>query len=411
MSNKRILFFAEAVTLAHVARPLVLAAAASNAGHEVTIACDSRYEKFVVDGAWAWEPLHSISIDRFLGALAKGKPFYDESTLRGYVNQDLALIERLKPDLVVGDFRLSLSVSARKLGVPYAAITNTYWSPWVIDKKLPMPVLPFTKFLPLPAARMLFNIALPFVARQFCLPLNQVRRIHGLPGLEPELRVAYTDADYVLYADSASMFATALLPDNHRCIGPILWAPPVAAPAWWNTIDDSKPVVYVTLGSSGPPELLGLILQALAALPVTVIASTAGAGTVMPPTKDIHVASYVPGIDAAARSSLVICNGGSPTAQQALAAGVPVLGIASNMDQFLNMRAVVRTGAGLLLRADRSSRPALRTTIERMLADRSFSTAAATLARDFAKLDARTEFCRFIAEPTSALQTSARALP
>ena len=46
----------------------------------------------------------------------------------------------------------------------------------------------------------------------------------------------------------------------------------------------------------------------------------------------------------------VICNGGSPTCYQAFSAGVPVIGIASNLDQYLNMRAVENANAGVLIR-------------------------------------------------------------
>ena len=323
----------------------------------------------------------------------------------------MALIRRVKPDLVVGDFRLSLSVSARRSGRPYAAVTNAYWSPHVKDRTLPMPVLPITQVLPLPVAGVLFDTFSPFVARLFGRPLNQARRAYGLPALKSDLRVAYTDADHVLYADSHAMFDCAPLPDNHRRIGPILWAPPMDPPDWWQHIDASRPVVYLTLGSSGPPELLAVALEALAPLGVTVIASTAGAKVVPATTKNVHVAAYLPGIEAAARASLVICNGGSPTAQQALAAGVPVLGIASNMDQFLNMASVAQAGAGILLRADRAGCTAIRDAAGLMLSPRRFAEAAIALSRDFAALDAKTEFCSFVGEVTADRPASTQAAP
>nr|AAA50942.1 u0002h [Mycobacterium tuberculosis] len=65
------------------------------------------------------------------------------------------------------------------------------------------------------------------------------------------------------------------------------------------------------------------------------------------------VADYLPGEAAAARSAVVVCNGGSLTTQQALVAGVPVIGVAGNLDQHLNMEAVERAGAGVLLRTER----------------------------------------------------------
>ena len=43
--TRRVLFMAEAVTLAHVARPHVLANAMTLEGYDVLVACDPRYER------------------------------------------------------------------------------------------------------------------------------------------------------------------------------------------------------------------------------------------------------------------------------------------------------------------------------------------------------------------------------
>lgn len=143
MQHRRILFFAEAVTLAHAARPIVLANSLDGLGYERVMACDDRYKRFMVGQTWQTLPLHSISSQRLLRSLAWGTPVYDLPTLRRYVAEDIDLIERVKPDLIVGDFRLSLSVSARLVGIPYTTITNAYWSPYIRNKSFPLPVLNF----------------------------------------------------------------------------------------------------------------------------------------------------------------------------------------------------------------------------------------------------------------------------
>ena len=98
---------------------------------------------------------------------------------------------------------------------------------------------------------------------------------------------------------------------------------------------------------------------------------------------------YLPGGEAAARSRLVICNGGSPTTHQALAVGTPVLGLAGNMDQHLNMGSVQEYGAGRLLRAPNGASPsAIRSAVALMLADPSYSEAASRVAIAFSRYDA-----------------------
>lgn len=379
---QRVLFFAEAVTLAHVARPIVLANSLDPNRYEAVVACSPRYQRFLDPQPWRSVALQSIASQQFTDALAKGSPVYDTSTLRGYVRDDLKIIEAIKPDLVVGDFRISLSVSCRLAGVPYAAVSNTYWSPYLTGPaKFPLPVLPMTRFLPIPVARALFNIARPLAFAMHCQPMNRVRQENGMASLGTDLRRVYTDADHVLYADSPGLFATSLLPPNHRILGPILWSPPLAVPAWWNSLSPDRPAVYVTLGSSGQSTTLQKVLDQLSELPLTVMASTAGADLPQRRPANIYLSDYLPGTEAAARSRLVICNGGSPTSQQAFAAGVPVLGIAGNMDQFLNMAAVVSAGAGLVLRSDRLRPTEIRHAVQHVLNDPRYAAAAAKLGQ------------------------------
>lgn len=396
MSVKRILFFAEAVTLAHVARPIVLARALAGSDFEPIVACDLRYRRFLEREAWTNLPLHSIASAQFLESLAKGRPVYDAAALRSYVDEDRRLIDSVKPDLVVGDFRLSLSVSARLARIPYAAIVNAYWSPYYARADYPLPVLPMTQVLPLPIANALFQCARPFAFAMHCKPLNRVRQEHGLPSLGSNLRCAYTDADHVLYADSASMFPTVDAPASHHYLGPVVWSPDAQLPPWWNDLPTDRPTVYVTLGSSGRASIAGRILDAISELPVTVIASTAGRAVATRYPRNVFVTDYLPGVQAAARSRLVVCNGGSPTSQQALAAGVPVLGVASNMDQFLNMAALTRAGLGEVLRADRVRPRTVQEAALRWLtpaAGRIAATAAASLGRSDA---APGRFARFV---------------
>ena len=234
-------------------------------------------------------PLNTISSAQFLRALSRGSPVYDEATLRRYVAEDLDLIQRVKPDMIVGDFRLSLSVSARIAGVPYATICNAYWSPHYSVHDFPIPALPITRVLPLPIARVLFRWARPLAFGLHCRPLNELRRAYGLPSLGSDLRHVYTDADIVLYADAQTMFPIEHLPPGHHFLGPIAWSPEVTTPDWWGELPGNRPVVYLGLGSSGPPGLLQRALEGLKDQNVSVIASTAGAATPprIPPMQEL----------------------------------------------------------------------------------------------------------------------------
>ncbi|NRR31335.1 glycosyltransferase [Oxalobacteraceae bacterium] len=386
MPRQKILFIAEAVTLAHVGRPLALAQALDPQRYELHFACAPGYEEFFKQSGLNHWAIHSIPGAQFLAALAAGKPVYQEQTLLGYVEDDLRLINELRPDRIVGDFRLSLSVSARVAGVPYIALINAYWSPYVAVR-YQVPEIGLSKLLPLAVANSLFRAVRPLAFALHTRPMNRVRRRFGLDSLGYDLRTVYTDADRTCYTDIPQMFPANGLPAQHGYLGPVIWSPAIATPDWWEALPPETVVVYVTLGSSGQGRLLPLVLRALAPLQVTVIAATAGKITLDQVPANARVAPFLPGDAAARRARLVICNGGSPTSQQALAAGVPVLGIASNLDQFLNMQGVVAMGAGMLLRADRLSETVLRVAAADLLERAEAHAGAVTIARLFGQYD------------------------
>lgn len=368
MRRKRILFIAEAATLAHVARPFLLAKSLDPTAYEVCFASHPRYKALMGEFPFAWQDIASIPSEKFLAALSKGSPLYDTETLRGYVRDDIELIKQFNPDVVVGDFRLSLSISARICDKPYITITNAYWSPFG-KHSFPVPELPVTRFFGAKFGQVLFDMARPLAFVLHSLPLNTVRKEYGLPILGYDLLKVYTDGDYTAYADVPEISPTFDLPANHSYLGPLVWSPSIAMPSWWDNVPKDRPIIYVTLGSSGQSDQLGLIIKALADLPLTLIAATAGRTNIEHISNNVYVTDHVPGKAVCAEASLVICNGGSPTTYQALSEGKPVIGIASNLDQYLNMSMVQNAGAGKLLRAGQTSVSLIREAVQHALTD------------------------------------------
>jgi UDP:flavonoid glycosyltransferase YjiC (YdhE family) len=391
MTRKRILFFAEAVTLAHAARPYALARALDPDRYEVHFACPDRYRHLLSIVGFQWHELQSMESCEFLQKLAKGEPVYDAAKLRAYVREDREIIERANPDLIIGDFRLSLAVSAPLAQKTYLAIANAYWSPYA-KPTFTVPDIPLARILGVTAAQYVFNNVRSLVFGYHTLPLNRVRRENGLPGLGLDLRRVYTHADYTLYADIPELIPTFGLPANHRYLGPIPWSPDVPLPSWWDDLPTDKPLVYVTLGSSGAGRLLNIVAEALAGFDVTVVASTAGGSCPKSMPKNIFVSDYLPGEQVAARSCLVICNGGSPTTQQGLCHGVPIIGIAGNLDQYLNMFYLEKAGVGLCLRAASATSMNIADAVSRIINWPEFLENARRFERAFAKYNATQSF-------------------
>jgi len=319
--------------------------------------------------------------------------------LKRYVEDDLALLSRVEPDVVVGDFRLSLTVSAPLTGVFHVALANAYFSPYAIRDGFPLPDHPIVKLLGEERAARHFPKAVPFVFSHFAKPVNDVRKAHGLSRLGGLLEVL-THADHVVYADTPSLVPMSGTPASHEFIGPVFWSPDVALPSFWNEIDPSRPCVYVTLGSSGNVDVLPIVVESLARLPVNVLVATAGRGRLPRVAGNVYVTDFVPGDLAARRSALVVSNGGSSTGYQALSEGVPVLGIPSNLDQYLAMTAIEKSGAGRLLRASTLSADRVKETAAELLSSDSHRQAARRVKEDFARWSYADRFQRLVARLT-----------
>jgi UDP:flavonoid glycosyltransferase YjiC (YdhE family) len=389
----RVLIVAEAVTLAHSARCAALALGLAERGHEVLVAgavpASQGHHPRV-----RWLPLPNIGPARFVRALRSGQSPYSARVLQDYLSADRALIAEQSPEAVIADFRPTAVTAAQAAGVRALALVNAYWTPRyaaeVLHGRYPLPVLPLSGLVPLRLAERLFHTFAPSAMQRQARPWHAQRQALGLPLEGCSLAHAYAAADACLHPDLPSMFQPP--PPAHRApvhpvghfLGALMWSPLVPNPAWWSQLDGKRPAVYINLGSSGAAAALPRILQAVEQETWQCFAAASGVGL---PGSRALIAPLIHGQRACERADLVINNGGSMGCQQAFAAGKPILGIASNMDQFLNMQAVERAGAGLCLRADRLKPETVRHACCRLLAESSFAEASARLGREQASLD------------------------
>lgn len=399
-----ILFVAEAVTLAHYARIITLAKMLDHNSYRIVVASDPRYQNLEVLPDFSFHPIKSISSEKFTQSLADGKPLYDAKTLIQYVEDDLNVLDQYKPDLVIGDFRLSLAVSAPIREIPYAAVVNAYWSPYA-ETTYPVPNLPVTRIFGTRLAQKIFDLVRPMAFAIHARPLNRARRHYGLPAIGSDLRKTYTWGNYTLYADIPEVIPTSDLPEHHHYLGPILWSTPTQLPDWWDQLPEDKPIVFVTLGSSGQAELLPMVQTALSSLNITLIIATAGKVSLGDVADNVYVADYLPMERIALRAKLIICNGGSLTCYQALASGVPIIGVCSNMDQLLNMQAIERLGVGAVLRAESISSNSLIAAAHEMLNNLSCKQISEQLRDVLQQYNVRHRFNDFVLKATNQIKS------
>ena len=393
MSGKKsILFVGEGVTLAHVSRPLVLAQSLDPNEFDIYFACDPRYQALLkVAPNIRYCPIRSIPSENFVRAANYGWFDWDKKDIESYIQQEFELFEKIRPSLVVGDYRMTLPISAEISGIQSAALTNFHWSPYSL-MHVETPRFPLRPIATRIKSR-LGRIFKPAAESTNTAIFNSVRERYGLSILQ-DFHQLVTMGDYTLYVEPPGFIDAELLPSNHIFLGPILWSPSVSKPAWWQTWDSARPLIYITLGSSGAAWQLPAIIRSLEEFSATIVVATAGRFQ-LDMYENVYSADYLPGVELCGLASVVVCNGGSPTGYQALSEGAPIVGLWSNVDQFYTMTTIERAGAGIACSAADFDPAAFKLAISSILEDPKYSERSAELAQLFKSYDARERFRQF----------------
>ncbi len=393
--KKRILFIGEGGSLAHIVRPLVLAKLLDPERFEISFACALWYKWLLDHSGFQYFPLPTMTRDDFRDHLSAGQPLYNRATLEEYVAAELDLFKKLSPDLIVGDFRISLGVSTQLTKIPYAAISNAFWSPNSTLKKI-VPDLGFLKFTGRELGQLIFDLAYPIAATTtHSHGFNAVRKSYGLEPFK-RLEEIYTFADWTLYTDIPSLAPTKVLGEGEQYMGPILDMPQIEQPTWWQQWPKDKPIVYVGLGSTGNITLMENIIEALSQMDVTVLLATAQRVNRKEWPSNFFVAPYISGLEASAQSQLILYNGGSGSVYQALSCGRPVLGFPTNMDQFLCMSLIETKMAGKKIIGTSANVNNIKANVAEILSNPGYSQGAQALAQEIKQYKVEENFPKFI---------------
>jgi UDP:flavonoid glycosyltransferase YjiC (YdhE family) len=162
-------------------------------------------------------------------------------------------------------------------------------------------------------------------------------------------------------------------------------------PEWLDALGRSRPMVYATFGTEFASRApLGQVVDALADLDVDAVVTLGSSidpqHVCVSPPPNVRLERYVPQRTLVTRASVVLSHAGSGTMLGAAAAGVPQLCAPIGADQFENADAVDAAGAGLLIEPDEISTAAIRSTIERLLAEPSFLQRAHAVADEIAAM-------------------------
>lgn len=406
----KILFFAEAVSFAHIGRPLVLARWAHENGINVHFATSpDGIRKTGADSfGFITHPLYTIDGNLFYDRANHGKFFYQKNEMKKYIEEEIELINNIQPDLIVSDFRITSAISTEITGKPLLNLSNSYWSP-NYSCKFPAPEAGIFGLLPKKTPEFILNIIRKGAFKFFGNELNQMRKLHGLKRRN-DFRKLYTDGTFTAYMDLPNFTKINQLPENHFFLGPVIWSPEITSK---NNTLKNKNNVYISMGSSGNNSLLPNIIKSVLKNNLNVIVS--GLTDIekalliyeIPELKDRGIIE--PLIQAEVIlpfCKLTICHGGSGTVYQSIIGGTPVLCFPKNPDQSLVSMSVVENNVGRYLSSSESSQSNIDQMIKECLTNEVMFQNAKNMKEEIQNWDTKNHWIQFLNKFKTIRKTS-----
>lgn len=353
--------------MSHVHRALLVADRLADRGHEVMFAVRDDHRIRVAAAGFAAVACEDVTVQPTEDAYA----CWSADRIMAGLDQLVSLIEAFGADVVVADFHPLAAIAAEAAGVPSVALATaglTNGAARLTGVRGPG-LWATSQLLGLRGRHDLRSFATAARARRLQRPRDTYARLFaGDVTVVTELRTFVGDlGDDVAYG------------------GPLIWndtgpslPPPPAGVAR----------VYITLGNTGDPSLVGLAVEALAGRPGLQLVITTG-HLVDPPEapEGVIVVRSLAGAEVMRHARLVVHSGGVGTTYQALAAGVPMVVIPHVPGQQITAHCATRRGVGVGLRVNGLQPERLRDVCCRMILHRAAADRAGVFAVELATTD------------------------
>ncbi|GAB1508926.1 glycosyltransferase [Actinophytocola sp. KF-1] len=335
------------------------------AGHEVLVAAPVSFAAAVERAGFRHWPCPDVDPDeraafmaRFMAAPPEERNEVTmivggEMAARSILPGMLSAIDEWRPDVVLREIgELGSALAAELRGVPQVQV-----------------LIGLSKFL-------------GFTAGLGARALAGLRASLGLPADE-EGRFLHDLTSVSLLPES---FEEPDGPPVHR------FRPPVPAPT--SDWSGSRPLVYATFGTVAAQvpfaaTTFRTVVDAVADLPVRVLATVGDAGDVDGYPPNVRVERWVPQHDVLASAAAMVCHGGTGTVLGGLTAGVPMVVVPQFADQPDNAARVAAMGVGLAVGGG-EDRPAtvaeVRAAVSEVLGTPSYRAAASKVRDEVASL-------------------------
>jgi len=314
--------------------------------YDVFFVGSKNYNRFVEKEHFLIIENNSIAIDEVVQkAMSFDFSWINKGNLEKAFLNDLEIIERCKPDIIVGDANLSLRMVAEKMHVFYVAVENNYLSNRYSDIR-PVPhthkAWNFRDKMSDANWENLISFVEKIVLRSVHKPFRYLRKKYGLS--QQRNLLDEFEGDVVLLLDNPDIFPLGALESNKFCIGPQLYRNEGSEAEIKTWIQERKhrKTIYVSMGSSADVEKNTYFMKHLSTSEFNVIFS--GNGNCV--TDTVFSKQFINFTEIAEYIDVYVCHGGNGSIYQALFHAIPLLMIPSIFEQEWNVHRIVKLNLG-----------------------------------------------------------------
>jgi UDP:flavonoid glycosyltransferase YjiC (YdhE family) len=404
-----ILFFCEGISFGHIARSVIIAQWLRELNLPLVVACTSTSARnFSAIG------LDTVTIDvadpkAVYQRLREGNQMYEKEDLLKYFEQDDSLIRRIRPKLIVSEFRFTALQLANRYQIPSVGVTEATCHPnFAPYGTVPDP---FAKpgFVPL--------WLLDFVAQRTWLgevitnknvtrlsrSLQQASVDYGLKPLPTFFHYA-SQGDLCLVCDHPELIPVSPLRPTDVYTGALRRLDPEPLPASLSGLDQKRKKIYIALGTQ---ESLGTdfvepYIRRLRSRGMQVVISRGGRTFDLSPSSDnVFVLDFVNESKLLPLIDLIVYPGGVMTTYQALSCAVPSIVLPAHANQHFYAEAIQQNNLGRCFRPSRLKLGELERATLDLLDNPTVAAATRTFQRKLQGFDRREAIVRRIQSLTT----------
>jgi len=390
MDKKTILAFPFALLLGSTHPVVAVAKELKEKGYRVIFASSGKFMDYVREEGFETEEIIDFDNEWFTSHVNKGSMgYHDSETLQKFVDEELKLIDKYKPDLLLDIHRPSLKVSSALTGVKKASIVDVVFTKYYAGRKsIPethwLHFLNRNKFLK-KIGNSIRKPAEDIYFKKWAKPYNRLLKSNNLPKLQ-SLKDTF-EGDLTIFMDAKEFTpVTAINNANIHFVGPVLHTLNTKLPDWYERLDPNKKTIFLSMGSSGilfPKILEYLVKMFRGTKDIQVVATTAMNHEIpdMDYPENFFITDYIPA-DFILKNNciLVITHGGRGSLYHALKYGVPIIGIPHQAEQEWNLERVEEMGLGILLHSKNIDFKALSDAISKIMEDKGYKKEAEAFA-------------------------------